>query len=289
MCQIGHIDIAMEVLLLSLHPVYPCKGHLDAALHVMGYLKLKCNSQLIFYLTYPHIDGSLFQHLNLKEFYGDFQEAILMNALLPLGKEVDLCMMVDSNHAGEKLTWCLQTEFLIFLNMSLIKWLSQKQPTIESSVFGAGFVAIKLGMDALQGIWYKLCMMVVPIARPTYIYGDNMPIIHNTQWPESTLKKKNLSICYHTVREVVVFGEILMPHVWTKNNYADFMTKVTYGQKRQHLVGSVMFDIYDDHSNKKSRLAENTAEWCSCLISKLVLSKSNLLHQINLRGLRKLG
>ncbi len=55
-------------------------------------------------------------------------------------------------------------------------------------------------------------------------------------------------------------GKILMSHVQTKNNFSDYMTKVTYGQKRRHLVGSVLFDIYDDHLNKKSRLAESTAE-----------------------------
>ncbi len=66
---------------------------------------------------------------------------------------------------------------------------------IEPSVFGAVFVAMKLGMEVLRGIRYKLRMMGVPIAGPTYIYGDNMPVIHNTQQPESTLKKKNLSIC----------------------------------------------------------------------------------------------
>jgi hypothetical protein len=55
-------------------------------------------------------------------------------------------------------------------------------------------------------------------------------------------------------------GEILMSHVQTKNNFSDVMTKVTYGQKRHHLVGSVLFDNCDNHSNKKSRLAESTAE-----------------------------
>jgi hypothetical protein len=55
-------------------------------------------------------------------------------------------------------------------------------------------------------------------------------------------------------------GEILMSHVRTKNNFSDFMKKVTNGQKRCHLVGSILFDFYDDHSNKKSRLAESTAE-----------------------------
>jgi hypothetical protein len=104
MCKIGCIDIATEVLLLSSHIVYLQEGHLDTALHVMGYLKLKYNSQLIFDPTYPHIDDSTFQHQDWEEFYGDIQEAITTNALPPLRKKVDLHMMVDSNPAGDKLT-----------------------------------------------------------------------------------------------------------------------------------------------------------------------------------------
>ncbi len=104
MCKIGCIDIATEVLLLSLHLAYPLEGHLNAALHVMGCLWLKYNAQLIFDPTYPHIDDSTFQHHNWEEFYGDIQEAIPTNAPPPLRKEVDLRMMVDSNHAGDKST-----------------------------------------------------------------------------------------------------------------------------------------------------------------------------------------
>jgi hypothetical protein len=103
MCKIGCINIATVVLLLSLHLAYPWEGHLDADLHVMGYhLWLKYNSQLIFDPTYPLIDDSTFQHHNWEEFYGDVQEAIPNNAPPPLKKEVDLCMMVDSDHAGDK-------------------------------------------------------------------------------------------------------------------------------------------------------------------------------------------
>jgi hypothetical protein len=152
MCKIGCIDIATEVSLLSSHQVYPQEEHFNVALHVMGYLKLKYNSQLIFDPTYPHIDDSAYQHHDWEEFYGDVQEAIPKNTPPPLEKEVDLRMMVDSNHAGDKLTKCLRGGLLIFLNMLLIIWLSQTQPTIESSVFGEGFVAMKLGVEALQGI-----------------------------------------------------------------------------------------------------------------------------------------
>ncbi len=76
--------------------------------------------------------------------------------------------------------------------------------------------------------------MGVPIAGLRYVYGANMSVIHNTQRPESTLKKKNLSICYDSVRKAVAMGEVLTSHVQTKTNFSDFMTKVTYGQKQGH-------------------------------------------------------
>lgn len=57
----------------------------------------------------------------------------------------------------------------------------KKQATIVTSVFGAEFVAMKQGMEALRGIRYKLRMMGVELAGPSYIYGDNMSVIrHNT-------------------------------------------------------------------------------------------------------------
>jgi hypothetical protein len=146
MCNIGCINIATEVSLLSLHLAYPREEHLDSALHVMGYLWLKYNSRLIFDPTYPLIDDSTFQH-GWEEFHGDVQEAIPTNAPPPLGKEVDLRMMVDSNHAGDNMTRQLRTGFLIFLNMLLINWLSQKEPAIESSIFGAEFCAMKLRLS----------------------------------------------------------------------------------------------------------------------------------------------
>ena len=53
---------------------------------------------------------------------------------------------------------------------------------------------------------------------PSYIYGDNMPVIHNTQHPESTLKKKSNFVCYHAMRESVTKGESLTGHVSTHDN-----------------------------------------------------------------------
>jgi hypothetical protein len=132
------------------------------------------------------------------------------------------------------------------LNSAPIMWISKKQATIESSVFGAEFVAMKHGMETLRGLWYKLRMMGVPLSGPSLIYGDNMSVIHNTQRPESMLQKKSNSICYHAVRESVAMNESLTGHVGTDHNPADLGTKVIRaGAKRTYLVALVLYDIED--------------------------------------------
>ena len=88
-------------------------------------------------------------------------------------------------------------------------------------------------------------MMGVKIGGPTYVYGDNMSVTHNTSKPESALKKKSNSICYHFVRDAVAMRECLTTHVPTTRNWADILTKVLFGKKRRELVQGVLFDIYN--------------------------------------------
>jgi hypothetical protein len=59
------------------------------------------------------------------------------------------------------------------MNTALIQWFSKQQATIKTSVFGAEFVAMKIGMESLSGLQYKLLIMGVEIFGPLYIYGDN--------------------------------------------------------------------------------------------------------------------
>ena len=136
------------------------------------------------------------------------------------------------------------------MNMAPIAWLSKRQATVETSVFGAEFVAMKIGMEASRALRYKLRMMGVPLAGPTYIYGDNMLVIHNTQRPESTLKKKSNSICYHAVREAVTMGECCTGHVRSEDNVADLATKIIpAGRNREHLVSMVLYDIFGERES----------------------------------------
>jgi hypothetical protein len=83
-----------------------------------------------------------------------------------------------------------------------------------------------------------------------YIYGDNKCQVTNSSRPESTLKKKWNSICYHAIQESVAMSETLLMHIRTGENIADFLTKKTSGAKCRKLVSGVVHDIYDDLSQQ---------------------------------------
>ena len=73
-----------------------------------------------------------------------------------------------------------------------------------------------------------------------------MLVIHNTQCPESMLKKKSHQLCYHACREAIAMSEALVGHIRSKLNVADLLTKVLFRRKRKYLVGQVLYDTYDD-------------------------------------------
>ena len=105
---------------------------------------------------------------------------------------------------------------------------------------------MKIIMENLQGTINNLRMMGVPISVKSYIYGENISVIHNTQRPKSTLKKKRNYIFYHAVRESVRMGDYLPGHVNTYNSCADLGINVFDGGKRRFHVSNLLYGIYDD-------------------------------------------
>ena len=64
---------------------------------------------------------------------------------------MDIQLFVDLDHAGDKKTRRLRSGYFAFINSSLIGWLSKKQATVETSVFGAEFVAMTVGTEYIRG------------------------------------------------------------------------------------------------------------------------------------------
>ena len=96
-------------------------------------------------------------------------------------------------------------------------------------------MVMEILMETIQAIRYKMRMMVVLISSPSYIYGDIMSVIHNTQCHKSTLKKKSNYICCHAIHESVAMGEYLTGHVVTNKHCTELTTKVLYDGNRRFM------------------------------------------------------
>ena len=93
--ELGRIDIAFEVLVLTQHMAHPRTGHLVQALHIFKYLDVHKENMLNFDPTYLDLPEPLDPNENMKckieamkRFYPHAKESIPDNAPPPRGKAV---------------------------------------------------------------------------------------------------------------------------------------------------------------------------------------------------------
>jgi hypothetical protein len=154
--ELGHIDIYIDVALLSSHLAEPRIGHLQQVFHIFSYIKHHTNSHLVFDPNYVAWEQANFNETNWKEFYGDVEEPIPPNAPSPKGHPIQINAFVDADYAGNKITRRSHTGILIYLNCAPILWYSKSQSTVEASTFGSEFIAMQILVEMLEGLRYKL-------------------------------------------------------------------------------------------------------------------------------------
>ena len=86
MVELGRVDINTELSMLDFCLGLPREGHLEAVLHVYGYLCVKHNTMLALDPYYPYIDESQLLQCYWKEFYGDVKEFVSPDAPDHCGK-----------------------------------------------------------------------------------------------------------------------------------------------------------------------------------------------------------
>ena len=84
-------------------------------------------------------------------------------------------------------------------------------------------------------------MFGIPVEGPSNIFCDNEAVYKNVSFADSTLKKKHHSICYHSVREKVAAGTIIIHKVDGGENLSDILTKAVLPSTRKYLRGRIMF------------------------------------------------
>jgi hypothetical protein len=122
-----------------------------------------------------------------------------------------------------------------------IDWYSKRQNTVESSSFGSEFIALRIATEKLEALRYKLRMMGIPIDGPANVFCDNESVVKSSTRPESTLKKKHISICYHKVRESQAGGSTRVAWESGETNLSDILTKINPGPRLRSLVRRILF------------------------------------------------
>jgi hypothetical protein len=204
----------------------PREGHLEVVLAIFAYLRKHKDQVMFFNPAYMDVQESDFIWTQWDDIYGDIKEEIPIDFPVPLGNLVRITVYVDADHTGNAMTRRSQTGFIIFVNSAPIIWYSKKQNTIESSTFGAEFVALRVCTEALIALWYKLRSFSIRIDGPADVYCDNGSVVKSASVVEGRLNKKHLAICYHRVWECCTMGVCRIAHVNGDNNLADIFTKV---------------------------------------------------------------
>jgi hypothetical protein len=92
-----------------------------------------------------------------------------------------------------------------------------------------------------EGLQYQLRMLGIPIDGSANAFCDNMSVVINATWPESTLKTKHNAIAYHKVCKAVAAGIICITKVPRERNLADMLSKPLPGPRLCELCHIVLY------------------------------------------------
>ncbi len=186
-------------------------------------------------------DEGKFQSFDWSDFYRDAKEPIPPNAPLPRGNPIQINAFVDADHAGNQIMRRSHMGFLIYANSAPIIWFSKAQTTVETSTFGSEFIAMKIAVELLEALHYKLRMFGIPIDGASNVFCDNKSVVTNSTVPESMLKKKHNAIAYHRMRESVASGAMRIAYVQSKSNNANLLTKPLPGPELRAMISNILW------------------------------------------------
>ncbi len=207
----------------------PKTGHLQRVFRIFGYLKKYPNKAIGIVDKDPVINRN-----ELEEFHNsyDFEdqyayayEEIDERFPDPLGKELPVSIFFYSVHGHDRKTGRSISGVIVIEGCTPIMWKSRRQGAVATSTYGAEFYTMKLATEEAATIRYMLRSLGIPVTTPCHMYGDSSSVIQNVTRPDSPLKKKNLALCYHFVRENVAIKSINPIKLGSKDNFADLLTK----------------------------------------------------------------
>lgn len=237
----GRFDITFAVTNLSRFCASPREGHLKRAEKILGYLKKYTKRGYVVDPRDPIVNLKYKQVIpDFGNQYSDFSEDEDTRLPVPLMNELSTNIFIDSNHGHDRITGRSITGMISFVGRTPITNVSKRQSSVQTTTFGAEFVALKKAVEEAITIRYYLRSMGVAVTKPVIIYGDNLSAITNTITPGSALSKKYLALSYHFCREYYSANVVDIRKIDTKENYADPFTKALVSNEFHGFMGEIM-------------------------------------------------
>ena len=89
----------------------------------------------------------------------------------PSGKKIRITAYKDADHAHDLVTRRLVTGILLFLNNTPVKWISQRQKTVETSTHGSDLVSARVTVELILEYHNTFRMMGVEPDGPGLMLG----------------------------------------------------------------------------------------------------------------------
>ena len=182
------------------------------------------------------VNEQLFKPYDWIDFYRHATDPLPGNMPEARVLSVSISVFVDAIHGGIVKYRRSQTGVLIFNNKAPIHWYRKKQPSVETSTTGREFCAMKLGVEMVDDLGYKLRIFGVPLDGADNVFCDNKGVYKNTVMPESTLRKKHHSIAYHKCREMVAAKKVRVAKQGMLKNLSELFTRVLTVYRRKFLM-----------------------------------------------------
>ena len=224
---LNRIDITYSVIVMSRFCVEPREGHMACVHQIYGYLYKHPTARLRFRTGIPDCESQFNApvHNWMHSIYGEHEVEIFDGLPAPKGEPFRIMTFIDSGLHHCKITGKASTGILQYVNQTPVEWSAKKQSTVETTTYGAEFVAARHGVDATIDTAFVLRSFGVNVEEPCWMIGDNHSVVTSSTIPHSQFGKRWLALAYHRVRAAIAHGILRFCHVDSKNNPADILTK----------------------------------------------------------------
>ena len=184
---LSRYDILYATNTFARYNALPRVGHIDGMIRIFGYLKNHSKAKPVFDTRnfMEKIEGEITH--GWKELYPGAKEEEPPDRPEPLMKPMSITGIYDASHAPCLVTRISVTGIALLVNNMVIRCISKRQNTVESSTYGAEMVAGRLAVEQIMDLRYKLKMLGVPLIGPSNLIRDKQSVITICSLPSSNL------------------------------------------------------------------------------------------------------